>query len=214
MREYDAIIILGGGVTPSGEPTPWVVPRLDLSLEFTGSPYLLVLGAGTPHKPPPLDAAGFPINECSAMARYLIERGCSPDRIVMESCSSDTIGNAYFARVIHADPRGWRNLAVVTSKFHMKRSKAIFESVFALPHDGQTTSLFSLNFFEVPDVGIDQESLKDREERERKSVTSWLWKAREFESLQSFSKWLFTQHECYSAGRKPQRALGAIAQSY
>jgi hypothetical protein len=214
MSQSEAVIVLGGGLTSSGEPTPWVVPRLDRALEFPGSPTIVVLGAGTPHKPPPNDAAGFPVHECAAMAQYLIEKGCPAERIVMEACSADTIGNAYFSRVIHVDPRGWKRLAVVTSDFHMPRTVAIFERVFALPGIGGISSGFSLEFSSVPDIGLDQESLDSRRERERKSLTSWLWKAPTFASMQELSQWLFTQHECYAPNKIPKRVIGAVAQSY
>jgi hypothetical protein len=205
---------LSGGLTATGEPTPWVVPRLERALEYPGSPTLVVLGTGTPHKPPPMDASGFPVHECSSMARYLIERGCAPERIVLEACSADTIGNAYFARAIHVDPRGWSRLAVVTSKFHMKRSKAIFQRVFDLPSFQRPGSSFTLEFSEVPDVGLDQESLDSRAVREKKSLTTWLWMSRTFTSMQDFSAWLFSQHECYAPNRTPQRVIGAVANSY
>lgn len=214
MTEQDAVIILGGGLTATGEPTPWVIPRLERALEYPGSPTLVVLGSGTPHKPPPIDALGFPVNECAAMARYLIERGCPANRIVMEACSADTVGNAYFSRVIHVEPRGWNRLAVVTSEFHMTRSKAIFESVYGLASGLRPHSSFSLEFSATADTGLDEESLASRRERERKSLTTWLWKARTFSSMKDLSEWIFSQHECYAANGTPQRVIGAAAQSY
>jgi uncharacterized SAM-binding protein YcdF (DUF218 family) len=46
--------------------------------------------------------------------------------------SYDTVGNAYFSLAIHALPAGWRRLAVVTSDFHMPRSRALFAGVYRL----------------------------------------------------------------------------------
>jgi uncharacterized SAM-binding protein YcdF (DUF218 family) len=146
------------------------------------------------------------------MARYLIERGCPAERIVMEPCSADTIGNAFFSRVIHVEPRGWRQLAVVTSAFHMERTRRIFEHIFALPSVHLPAEWFSLQF--LPDCGLDEESLFSRHVRERKSLTTWLWKSRTFTSMQDLSKWMFAQHACYAADGVPQRVLGAVAQSY
>lgn len=40
--------------------------------------------------------------------------------------------NAYFGLTIHAIPAGWRRVAVVTSKFHMERSKALFDVIWRL----------------------------------------------------------------------------------
>ena len=45
--------------------------------------------------------------------------------------SFDTVGNAYFALTIHAIPAGWRKVAVVTSAFHMPRTRALFEDLWS-----------------------------------------------------------------------------------
>src|SRR5436309_11511249 len=60
----------------------------------------------------------------SAGARYLLERGAEPGRILMEAVSLDTIGNAYFSRLLHVIPREFRRVLVVTSDFHMPRTQA------------------------------------------------------------------------------------------
>ncbi len=58
-------------------------------------------------------------------------QGVNDNQILKEVASYDTIGNAYFAATIHAIPAMWRSLGIVTSAFHMPRSRAIFETVFA-----------------------------------------------------------------------------------
>jgi hypothetical protein len=40
--------------------------------------------------------------------------------------------NAYFSLTIHAIPANWRRVAVVTSEFHMPRTKALFDSIWRL----------------------------------------------------------------------------------
>lgn len=51
---------------------------------------------------------------------------------LQEVSSYDTVGNAYFSLTIHALPSGWRRLAVVTSHFHMPRSRALFADLYQL----------------------------------------------------------------------------------
>ena len=102
-RRYDAVIIPGGGLS-EGKPLAWVAARLDAALlHAEETQYFLVLSRGTTHKPPPLDANGFPVDESAASARYLIERGIAPSRVLLESWSLDTIGNAAFSRLMHAE---------------------------------------------------------------------------------------------------------------
>ena len=107
--------------------------RLKLAAEkhfSTGSRIpIVVLSAGTTHKPNPRDVRGFPVKECTSEAFALKKLGVASDHIYQESVSLDTIGNAYFLRTIHTDPVRWRRLLVITSEFHMNRTRAIFDWV-------------------------------------------------------------------------------------
>jgi len=131
MSHVDAILIPGGGVGPGYSLPPWSEARFDQALAgATGAETFVRLSAATPHLPPPIDSKGFPVRECEAGARYLLARGVPPERVRMEAISLDTVGNAWFAKLLHVDPAGWRRLLVVTSEFHMPRTRTIFETVF------------------------------------------------------------------------------------
>src|SRR4051794_19910913 len=114
MAVYDALLIPGGGVRAGGILPPWAAARFDRVLELAGKAYLIPLSGGTPHRPPPLDARGFPISEAHAGAAYLMARGIPARRILIEASSLDTIGNAWFSRMLHVIPRGFERLLVVT----------------------------------------------------------------------------------------------------
>ena len=85
---------------------------------------------GTLHKPPLLTKQGFPIFEGPSCADQLLLLGVPATKLLKETSSYDTVGNAYFSATIHAWPLGWRNIAVVTSAFHMPRTQEIFKQVF------------------------------------------------------------------------------------
>jgi len=132
MSNYDAILILGGGVHECGKLPLWVEARLQRALDLEQGEPIITLSVGTTHKPPPLDEHGFPIFESVAAASYLADHGIAPERILVEATSYDTIGNAYFSRVIHVDPAGFRRLLIITSAFHMPRTEAVFRWVYGL----------------------------------------------------------------------------------
>jgi hypothetical protein len=88
--------------------------------------------AGTPHKPPIISKTGYCIFESMACANLLMQQGVPGERILRETSSFDTIGNAYFSATIFSLPCSWQNVTVATSAFHMPRSRAIFEKVFEL----------------------------------------------------------------------------------
>lgn len=88
--------------------------------------------AGTPHRPAVVTDKQVCLFEAVAYADYLLSTARVPaDRLLKETASYDTLGNAYFSAVIHAWPLRWRKIGVVTSAFHMPRTRAAFTRVFA-----------------------------------------------------------------------------------
>lgn len=196
MTPIDAILIPGGGMLADGKLPPWTSNRLDRAIaRHKDARYLITLSAATVYKPPPLDRTGRPIFESIAAAGYLVERGIDPRRILTETASYDTIGNAWFARVIHTDPRGLRNLLVITSGFHMPRTEAAFRWVYSL----QSRSCGSLSFESVPDIGLDQAALDARWAKEQASLSTLKTTASRITTLEAFHEWLFTEHRVYAA---------------
>ena len=82
---YDAVIVLGGGLDTDGAPHHFVKARLDAGARHPAGLYIC-LGRGTTHKPPPRDSKGFPIDESTASAHYLMEQhGIPPSKIVKDT---------------------------------------------------------------------------------------------------------------------------------
>src|SRR5918993_1906460 len=165
----------------------------------------------TVHRPPPLDAAGFPVRESVAAARALLARGVPPARIWAETASLDTIGDAYFDRVIHADPAGLRRLLVVNSAFHMPRTRLVFDWVFGLP---PADPPYALDYHAVPDRGLTAAGLAARRAKEAARVAELRRTIPRIASLAALHRWLFTEHRAYAAGgesperRAPGRGAG------
>jgi hypothetical protein len=208
---HDAVIVPGGGVRAGGELPAWVKNRFDLAIERSNSAPIVCLSAGTTHRPNPLDETGRVVFEASAGGQYLLRRGIEAERIFLEAASWDTVGNAYFARTIHTDPRGWRKLLVITSEYHMPRAESLFRWVFDLAPDQG----YSLRFETVPDVGLSPELLEERKRRERTSLASVPDLVRTIRTLQDMHQWLFTRHAAYRASLvRPEPAEGIVAEAY
>ncbi len=132
--------------------------------------------------------------------------------MLIEAASFDTIGNAYFCRVVHTDPAGFRRLAVVTSEFHMPRTEAIFRWIFSLP---PTDTPYRLAFFSVPDIGMPEEGLAARRAKELASLTRIPELIECYRTLRDVHRWLFTRHGAYAAGSDATPALSSdLADSY
>lgn len=205
-KTYDAIIIPGGGLDPlTNLPQKWVQARLDAALNFSSrTKYFVALSRGTTHRPPPLDTRGFPILESAASARYLIEHGIDdPKRILLDGWSLDTIGNAFFARSMICEPMRLKRCCIITSSFHMPRTRAIFEWVFAL--DG---GQFDMDYYITPDVGLDDAQSNVRFERERNSLVTLQQKTiPRVNTLEKLSAFLFREHGAYNAQNIPANAV-------
>ncbi len=76
-----------------------------------------------------------------------MQHGVDAKHILEESVSLETVGNAYFTRVMHTDIQGLRNLCVVNNRWHMPRTRAVFSHVFAVPPDNK----YKLTFIQVED---------------------------------------------------------------
>jgi hypothetical protein len=193
MSTYDAAIVLGGGVREGGELPPWAIARFETALALCGEAPIVCLSAGTVHHPPPLNEEGYPWLESVAGAKYLLSRGIAASRIQVEATSWDTIGNAYFAKLLHVDPAGWSRLLVVTSEFHMPRSRAIFEWVFGMEPDR-----YELQFVASPDVGMEPLLLDRRRAKEAAGIESLREITARLRDLPSLHCWLHSEHAAYS----------------
>jgi hypothetical protein len=199
MPEYDAIVIPGGGAREGGVLQSWVLRRLERAVELHAGEYVVFLGAGTTHRPLPVDSAGFAMFESTIAAKYLLDAGIPGRLILTENCSYDTIGNAYFCKVMHADPGRLARMLVITSDFHLARTEAIFNWVFSLK---PRLLEYQLQFQGVPDPAMDKEVRRHRIEREHSSLAAVPALTERIRTLQDFHRWFFTEHEAYNASRR------------
>jgi len=204
---FDAIVIPGGGLLPDHTLPPWVLPRFERALALRRAEFVLPLSAGSPHRPSPFTAQGGPVFEAHVGAEWLVARGVPEDRVLPESLSFDTIGNAFFARLLHTDPRGLRRLHVITSEFHLPRARAIFDWVFGL--DGAE---YRLTYEGAPNAGLSLAVLAARQEKERAGLAAVSGLPARIQSLAELHRWLFTEHEAYRATRPAwRRSTGSEA---
>jgi hypothetical protein len=203
---YDAILVPGGGLALDGGLPEHVKRRFDLALERESGEPIAPLSAWTAHRPVLLDGDGRQVYESLVGARYLMDRGVKPERIFCESTAYDTIGNAYFSRVQLVDPFGWRRLLIVTSRFHMARTEAIFRWVYSLngiAGDADAPSPYVLDFAASADDGLSESALTVRRAREEASLRTVKAHRERITSFPALARWLFTEHSMYAALRGP-----------
>ena len=199
MPIYDSILIPGGGLLNDGSLPPWTIARLEHALTLKDEcDWLILLSGGTVHKPPPVNENGFPLFESHVLAKHLINAGINSNRILTEISSYDTIGNAYFARMLFTDPLALKKLLIITSAFHMPRTKAIFEWIFNLP---PSPFKYEMNFERSPDDGLSPQALAARVHREKNSLSNLRNTIQNINTLEDFIIWLYTKHAAYAPNK-------------
>lgn len=201
------IVILGGGVTPEGGAPLHTQERIKVALEVdkeaSGKAVFITLSGGTPHKPNPVDKRGFPVWESTAAAKALLAAGIPSERVLEESFSLDTVGNAYFLRAVHTDPAQLRRLVVVTNDWHMPRTRAIFDHVFSLPAVlGGPAPKYDIQYRAALAGVEDERLLALRVEKEGRALTEFSSDVAPFlRSVQEMHGWVFLQHGAYHTAR-------------
>lgn len=212
MNKFDCILIPGGGLLEDGGLPPWTRARLEKALDHLDqAKWIGLLSGGTVHKPPPLDQNGFPLYESRVLAKELIACGVNPDRILTEICSFDTIGNAYFSRMLFADPLKLSSILVITSDFHMARTREIFDWVYSLRPVGGT---YQIKYATSPDHGLSTSARTARVTREKQSLSALQETKMKISSLEQFHSWIYREHKAYAPALPPDPLSADELKSY
>ncbi|MEW5743065.1 MAG: YdcF family protein [Myxococcota bacterium] len=124
---YDAVVLLGGAVSPFGstpEAVAWNdnVDRLTRTYELlaSGKAKVAILSGGS------LGTPSLP-TEAEYLARQLEAWGIAKERLVVEDQARNTRENATFTKAL-VTSRGLGRVLVVTSAFHMPRAAGCFRA--------------------------------------------------------------------------------------
>lgn len=144
IQKADAIIVLGRGINSDGTIPKITQYRAEKAAELFNKKLAkkIIISAGYWGFQRPIP----PNTEAKPMERILIKKGVPKSAILFEENSRETLGNAYFTRLI-VDNYKWKKIIVVTSRDHLKRTKFYFEKVFGKKYKLQF-SLAKDNFSE------------------------------------------------------------------
>lgn len=110
---YNAIIVLGAQVDPSGSPSVQLEWRLQKALELYQQNRMPIAVTGGQGK-------DEPATEASVMRDWLIQRGVLAQDIVVDEQSTDTKQN--IKNALDALPQGTLDVMIVTSDYHLPRA--------------------------------------------------------------------------------------------
>lgn len=189
----DSVVLLAGGLTEDNKLPTWVELRCAAAAAVHKQTGCVVVCSGnnTPHKPSNFRRLQV-LQEATVLAEELIKLGVPADALLKETQSCDTLGNAFFSLTTHGLVRGFKQPVVITSDFHMRRSRAAFEWIWRLPsHSGLQFSP-SLQFMSTPNGDVCGATLAARAEREAESLRKLREDAAVHNTLALFHDWIFS----------------------
>eukprot|EP00922_Rhytidocystis_sp_ex-Travisia-forbesii_P026235 GHVS01038424.1.p1 GENE.GHVS01038424.1~~GHVS01038424.1.p1 ORF type:complete len:508 (+),score=61.84 GHVS01038424.1:116-1639(+) len=202
---FSALVIPSGGIDLDGRPNLWTRERLDVASELEAAGHFLIcLSRATPHKPVVIDDNSHPLDEAHCMSRYLVEvKGLDPSRILCESWSRDTIGNAFACKQLLCGPLGLTSLLVINSLFHLPRTRILFDWIFHLP--GQVS--YHVDYLGVSNKGLSDVQVDVRSRREERSIDLLIHdRIPQLRTMADVTNFVFRQHNQYASWRPPAAA--------
>lgn len=189
------IVVLAGGIDNSGNPYQWVKNRLDLAIDLfktTNTSKIFCLGGGSYHKKPITNKMGYLIHESTSCSEYLISHGIPSEYIIKEWSSYDTIANGFFFFCNYVFNLNIKDAIIITSEFHIERSKYIFNFIKSLYN-----SDIKLTFKCTNDENVDNDIITARKSREEKSLSKLktIWSS--INTIKDFTTWFFCVHKAY-----------------
>lgn len=135
-NSVDAIIVLANHMDAEGNLNNESKERAELSLEIMKNCSVAnIVTTGWAYR------RNVNLSLAEVMKRYINERlpaDCEVNFLI-EDLSKDTVGEAVFTKVNFAAPMSWKKIIVVTSNYHIKRAKEIFNFVYG--------SMYEISFF-------------------------------------------------------------------
>jgi len=122
---YDAVIVLANEMDAQGVLNKESSSRADLAANLTKKlkiPYVVTCGWAY--------RIDTNINIADAFKDYIATLGVIPEQIITEVNSRDTVGDAVFTRMNIVEPLGFKKFCVVTSNYHVARTKKVFDFVY------------------------------------------------------------------------------------
>lgn len=157
--DVDYVIVLGAGLK-EGELSLELQYRLDKSLKYledNPSSQALVSGGQGVHEK---------TTEAYAMKRYLLAQGIAEERIITEDKSTSTYENFLYSKEVLEELAGKKEIRIliITSEFHMFRSKFLAKRVGFVPYGISSNSVAYLKpyFYSREYLAVIKSLLLDR----------------------------------------------------
>ena len=159
IKEKNAIIILGGGLTKNLELNEHTKQRYRKAIALMQKKDFDYVICSTDKSYRKLNEIKN-TSEARVGKNYLLKKGLSEKNILLEEQSRDTLSNAFYCRKELIDPLQIKSITVVTSRFHFKKTLFAFRIVFP-------KNKFNLRIISSKNGIVNKEKLRSRQSSEK-----------------------------------------------
>ena len=153
IPKRDVALVLGAGVLPDGNPTPYLQRRLNSAVELykAGTVDVLLLSG---------DNSTIHYNEPVAMQRYVVAQGVPEEDTVLDYAGFNTYDSCYRARAIF----GVEQAIIVSQAYHLPRAiwtcnhVGVQSVVVAAKPAGQGGRDYTLNYL-IREIGSSDKAM-------------------------------------------------------
>ncbi len=141
MRNFDAVVVLGGGIGREGQLADQVPAQVKKGLQHVRASHAghLILSGGWSHR---IDFTP-PRTEAAAMAECAFRLAADPDTVLLENKSTGTISQALHTKVDIMLPHNWDSALVIGAAGHSRsRLEFIFRQVWGPDLDFEVQTLW------------------------------------------------------------------------
>jgi len=189
----DAIIILGSGINQDGSLPDNLKLRVSKGVQLytQGLAKNIVMSGNYSFWLD--DSREIPFrSEASAMREYALMLGVLETDIFIEEKSKDTLGNAFFTKIDYLEKNDWKQVMVVTSDFHLKRTKFVFDHVLG--------PQYAIEYYPVLlDLSADEKREKEARETNTTNILRALMRDIPSGDTEAIRKAMHQKHPGYAA---------------
>lgn len=186
-------VVLAGGLNENGTLPDYVLQRLDFALNRIKKKDKVIFSSiFSLNTKQIFDKSGKVKSEANEMRKIFKSMSfLEDDDLYIENASFDTLGSAFFIRICFEFLWSDQEIKVITSDFHLERTKFIFSKIMNYE---PIPSYKSLNFFGVKS----QIETGNRVEKEKKSLKAIENTLSKFSNFLEFNRWILSCHDNYN----------------
>jgi uncharacterized SAM-binding protein YcdF (DUF218 family) len=125
MKEFDCIVVLANEMNSNGKLNDESLLRLNYSTkQFFKKRSSKIISCGWDYR----NDSDLVIAE--VFKKNFLKKGIPKNQILTENNSRDTVGDAFFTKTNIVKKKNWNKLLVVTSLYHVERTKIIFDFIY------------------------------------------------------------------------------------